>query len=304
MKASIILPVYNAESTIADSIRSIIEQSFQDFELIIINDGSTDRSEDIINSFDDSRILYTQNTSNQGLIYTLNLGLRKSKGEYIARMDADDIALKDRLLKQVQYMDNNQSCIACGTQLEYFGTTQIHSNSPIYHSSDSECKAYLILNPCFAHPSVILRSKMLKDNNIYYNEKYKYVEDYKFWIDLSDYGTFHNLPEALLKYRISATQITSNNNELQNENAKLCRREYIKKHLSIEIPEKITYEYVKEIRKSYKNEKYLLEVLCFSLDKYTFKFFLYYIANISLGYNLNTNWRLLKRFVRKYNKLL
>ena len=105
MKVSILLPVYNSETTIQETIDSILCQTYSDFELVIINDGSSDKSEQIIGQYSDKRIRYYKNEQNKGLIYTLNRGLDLCNGEYIARIDADDIMLPTRLEKQTNYMD-------------------------------------------------------------------------------------------------------------------------------------------------------------------------------------------------------
>src|SRR4249919_3825300 len=105
---SVILPAYNCEKYIAKAIESVLHQTFTDLELIIINDGSTDRTEEIIRSFSDPRILYQVNNTNKGLVFTLNKGIDIAKGGYIARMDGDDICHPERLAKQKTFLDQNQ----------------------------------------------------------------------------------------------------------------------------------------------------------------------------------------------------
>ena len=301
---SVIIPFFNAESTLLEAVNSILDQSYEKLEIIIINDGSTDKSEQIIQSLNDDRIIYIKNEKNQGLIKTLNIGFENSTGQYIARMDADDISLKDRISKQVQYMEKNKSCVACGTKINYFGEKINRFLSPLYYTTDRECKESLMIYPCFAHPSIILKTEIIKNNNIRYNENYKFVEDYKLWIDLCDYGTFYNIPEELLNYRVSQTQTTSSSNILQFENAKKCRREYIQKCLSITIPDVITYGYIKEMHKRYKHQKIFLETLYLSIDEYSISFLFFYILNILFRYRLSTNYRIVKRFFTKTKSIL
>jgi glycosyltransferase involved in cell wall biosynthesis len=106
---SIVLPAYNCEAFLTEAIESILNQTLKDFELIIINDGSTDKTEDVVKSFSDARIIYLKNETNSGLVYTLNKGIDIAKGKYIARMDGDDISLPTRLAKQKAILDENPS---------------------------------------------------------------------------------------------------------------------------------------------------------------------------------------------------
>src|SRR5215218_8009066 len=107
-QVSVILPVYNGEAYLQEAVDSILAQTFTDFELLIINDGSTDDSERIIDSYKDSRVKHLKNEQNRGLIFSLNRGVEAAKGAYIARMDADDVALPERLEKQMQYLKQNK----------------------------------------------------------------------------------------------------------------------------------------------------------------------------------------------------
>jgi glycosyltransferase involved in cell wall biosynthesis len=107
VKISILMPVYNGEKYLREAIDSILNQTFTDFEFLIVDDGSTDNSVEIINSYQNSRINLVKNDKNEGLVYTLNRGLSLAKGEYIARMDCDDISLPERLKKQIDFLDSN-----------------------------------------------------------------------------------------------------------------------------------------------------------------------------------------------------
>ena len=119
-KATVLMPVYNAEKYVAEAIDSILNQTFNDFEFLIINDGSTDNSLDIIKSYDDPRITIINNETNLGLSHTLNKGIELARGEYIIRMDADDISLSIRLEKQIEFMDSNQHIGICGSWIQTF----------------------------------------------------------------------------------------------------------------------------------------------------------------------------------------
>ena len=121
MKATVLMPVFNGEKHLNEAINSILSQSFQDFEFLIIDDGSTDHSKKIIRSYQDKRIRFIENDRNLQLSRTLNRGIQLAKGEYILRMDADDISFPNRLEKQIQFMDQNLEIIASGSSLKLMG---------------------------------------------------------------------------------------------------------------------------------------------------------------------------------------
>ena len=121
---SIVMPVYNCENYLHEAIKSILEQTYTDFEFIIINDGSEDNSEDIILSYADPRIIYIKNDKNMKIVKTLNKGISLSRGKYIARMDADDICYRDRLEKQLSFMEKHKDIDLCGSYAQNFGTRE------------------------------------------------------------------------------------------------------------------------------------------------------------------------------------
>ncbi|ALU28045.1 glycosyltransferase [Myroides odoratimimus] len=199
---SVILPVYNGEKYVKSAIDSILNQSFEDFELIIINDGSNDGTLSILNSFKDKR-LNVISQENKGLIYSLNYGISLAKGKYIARMDADDIADVDRFENQVYFLDHNSDYIICGSQkVQYF-----HDDpAEIFHQSnlpidDIDIKTYLFFNSPFAHPSVMFRNSESLGVELKYDENFKYAEDYYLWVNLLSKGKGKNLKSSRLKYR-------------------------------------------------------------------------------------------------------
>lgn len=224
VKISVLMPVYNAELYIRQAIDSILNQTFTDFEFIIINDGSTDKSEDIIQEYVDSRIKYVKNDINRGLIYTLNKGLHLAKGKYIARMDADDISKPERFNKQFTFMEKNQDVTLLGTAFEYINTPYI-----IVHPPDNELmRIRLFKNIVFLHPSLMLRKSDIDKYSLCYKDLYKSAEDYKLGIDLSINGLkMSNLIEPLLEYRQHEAQISSAKRIEQETTANLIRKEYI-----------------------------------------------------------------------------
>ena len=301
---SVVLPVYNAQLTVSEAISSLLVQTFSDFELIIINDGSSDSSEDIILSYADARIRYYSNKVNCGLIYTLNLGIELARGKYIARMDADDISFPKRFEKQLSILENNENIIVCGTKIEYFGIKKWKSPFVVFEQS-TDLKEWLLRESCFAHPTVMIRKDVLINNNIRYNQSYFHAEDYKLWIDLSNYGDFYNIPEVLLKYRLSSTQVTQSGNSIQQNNARKCRREYLSQLFpDLEIGY-VNINLILLVEKKKYDKKYLKELLYLSCEKYNFRLFFHYITSFDwMQISALTNMAILKRFCGRLNPLL
>ncbi|WP_103567464.1 glycosyltransferase family 2 protein [Campylobacter concisus] len=205
---SVVMSVYNAEKYLDDAIQSILKQTYKNFEFVIINDGSNDRSLEIIKKYkneDDHIILISR--ENRGLISSLNEGIAKARGEYIARMDADDISLPFRIEKQLQVMEHDKNIVVCGSWINIFGEN-INEKVARYFEHDKQIKANLLVSCCFAHPSVMIRKDALTNNNILYDERFKNAEDYYLWTQLAKVGKFYNIPEILLKYRFLETSIT------------------------------------------------------------------------------------------------
>jgi glycosyltransferase involved in cell wall biosynthesis len=204
---TVVMSVYNGASFLKESVMSILNQSFKDFEFIIINDGSTDNSLDILNEFQDTRIKIIDNVKNKGLIYSLNLGLKEAKGDYIVRMDADDISLPTRIEKQVFFMQKHPEVGICGSYIESFGEN-IKKKVLKYPLNYEMNEAQLLFSPCVGHPSVIMRQSIISKFNLYYESQYKNVEDYAYWIKALKYTKISNIPQVLLKYRVLSTSIT------------------------------------------------------------------------------------------------
>jgi len=200
------MAVYNGERYLKESISSILKQTYKDFEFLIIDDGSSDSTSEIIKSFDDPRIIAIKNTNNIGLSRSLNKGIKLSKGKYIARMDADDISLPERLKKQVDFMEEYQEIGVCGTWLRTTGSKKNNiRKSPINHE---EICAYMFWDSPIWHPTAMIRKKVLTDNDLYYDESISKAQDYKLWTDLSNITKLANIPEVLLLYRIHNKQIS------------------------------------------------------------------------------------------------
>lgn len=202
-KISVVMSVYNGEKYLRESIESILQQTFSDFEFIIINDGSTDQTKEILEFYKDSRIRLIHQ-GNKGLTKSLNKGIKLAKGEYIARQDADDISYPKRFEKQIAYMASNADIALCGTWVKIFGTLDTEWHYPLSHDEIS-CK-HLFENS-LAHSSVIIRNSIIKKHNLFYDETLKTSQDYDLWVRISQNHRIANLNELLLKHRLHETNV-------------------------------------------------------------------------------------------------
>jgi glycosyltransferase involved in cell wall biosynthesis len=231
---SVLLPVYNAEKYLNEAINSILFQTFTNFELIIINDGSSDRSEEIIFSFSDDRINYIKNETNLGLIETLNKGISLSKGKYLARMDNDDISMPERLEKQVAFMESNPEVGVLGTSfynINKFGEIESKTIFPVSHSL--LCWSLCFFSP-IAHPTVMFRRDVVINANGY-NLEMLHCEDYDLWHRLSNKTRLANLPELLFKLRKHETNSSLIFSEIQLKNSIVISQKMISRLIENEI---------------------------------------------------------------------
>lgn len=207
---TVLLPVYNAADFLAQTIESILAQTFTDFELLLINDGSTDKSVSIAESFTDSRIRLVHNEKNIGLIATLNKGAVLARGRYIARMDADDIALPQRLEKQVAFLDANAGVDAVAALVDFINTDSEvtgHWDTDRLAVAEADISRIMPGTNCIAHPSVMIRTEALR--KFLYSAAQKGAEDYDLWLRMLAAGKrIAKLPEVLLHYRIHTASIT------------------------------------------------------------------------------------------------
>ena len=246
---SVLMPVYNGEKYLKEAIDSILNQTYNNFEFIIINDGSTDRSEEIILSFSDSRIVYVKNPENYRLIKTLNLGFSMAKGRYIARMDADDVSHPDRLLIQVDFLDHNQDYGLVGT-----GVNLLNSDKKqlLYHTDHASLKFALAFYCPFIHPSIMIRRDVLEGMDVVFDNQYLHAEDCELWTRLAFKTKMANIPEYLLDYRIHDAQISSQHSDFQTDLATKIRRKYLSEFFGDAVND---YDYVFKL----------------NIEKYTFK---------------------------------
>ncbi len=222
---SVILPVYNAAEYLQEAVTSILQQSYSHFELVLINDGSTDNSEKICLAFKDARIVYIKNETNLGLIATLNKGISIAKGTYIARMDADDVALPNRFKEQIEVFQRYSDALIVSS--DYYSLNGTKKIKVFNRNLSDEMKASLLFATCFCHPTVMIKNEFAK-LNVWYDATSKHVEDYKLWMDLSFHGKFYNVATPLLLYRSHSQQVSALYNETQLKNSNFLRENYLK----------------------------------------------------------------------------
>lgn len=311
------MSVYNGEEFLDKAIISILNQSYKDFEFLIIDDGSTDTTSEIINRFKqkDERIRLFRNDINKGLIYSLNTGLQLINSDYIVRMDCDDISLPGRLEKQIRFMDSNPSIGVSGSSLLNINKSGT-KRKWIPPSSHEDIKCLLLFNSSLFHPTVIIRRNALNNLNFKYDANYLYAEDYKLWTTLSQHVRLHNLKNVLLIRKREKESIGVRFNEKQKYISDQIRKEYLTELGFAFSPESLNYHnkianYEREKSKQFiiSSEEWLLDLLsqntrlkCF--DHTSFRTLLSYRwYHICKNYTHDKSW-LWKRFwLSKLNPL-
>ena len=205
------MSVFNGEKYLKSAVESVLSQSLKDFEFIIINDGSTDKSLDILKEFQrqDKRIKLISR-ENKGLVYSLNEGVKMAQGEYIARLDADDISSSNRLARQLKYAQDNGLAV-CGTWAEAIDNEGNKVKAMDYPPPGEKIKLYALRHNPFIHSSVMFRKDVFEKVGGYRNF-FKHAEDYELWTRIVFKYKTDNMPEVLLKYRLHKDQITEKNN--------------------------------------------------------------------------------------------
>ena len=226
-KVSVILPAFNAAAHLGKAIDSILSQSFNDFELIIINDGSTDNTLEVLAKCGDPRIkVITQ--ENLGLPKALNQGLAIARGPYIARQDADDISLPTRLEKQVQFLDQNPEYGLIGTWSQIMTPAGLTDRQHLHPTSNGQIQVQLLMNNQFVHSSVMFRASCLKTTGQYSEDPEHFPpEDYDLWLKIAKHFMVANLPEVLLQYLEEPNSISRTKLELINTRAALMSEQAI-----------------------------------------------------------------------------
>lgn len=230
---SVLMPAYNCEAYVLEAVSSMLSQSFSDFELLVIDDGSTDSTRKLLESVHDSRLRLVSNERNIGLIGTLNRGLELAVGRYVARMDADDISAPERLEKQVQYLEANPDVHVLGSMVNLINEQgKAFGAISGYPKNADEIHRYLLRECCLIHPSVMFR----KDTVLAaggYSASARHAEDYDLWLRLSDHHKIANLPDKLVSYRMHRNQVSIRNLVTQHHVAQSCRMAALKRRSAL-----------------------------------------------------------------------
>lgn len=221
---SVCIAVYNRENFIKAAIESVLEQTYQNFEIIIIDDGSTDNTVSVVNGIQDVRIKLFKNDKNRGVVYTRNRYLDIAQGDYIAILDSDDCWLPNKLEQQITFFNNNLEYGICGTN-----AIRKYSDSKEdvwkYPSTDVGIRVRLFWGSAMIHSSIILKKSILVENDIKYSVKLKQAEDYDLIRQVMSVSKGYNINETLVIYNVHESQFTSEAKEEQvNESFKVAQR--------------------------------------------------------------------------------
>lgn len=222
-QVSIILPVHNGETDLPGALQSVFGQSFSDWELIIVNDGSTDGTSSIIGDFQkrDSRITRIDHPQNLGLVQSLNDAVAASRGEFLARLDADDLwSDGQKLAEQVGFLTGHGDYNLVGTWAKVVSTGGMKLYNFRPPASDQKIRQEILLHNCFVHSGIMVRKFALQAAGGYQAAD-RHVEDYALWLRLGRLGKFANLPRVLVSYRVNEQGITQTKNREQVRN--VCR---------------------------------------------------------------------------------
>jgi glycosyltransferase involved in cell wall biosynthesis len=200
-EVSVVMAVFNQERFVAEAVDSVLKQSFTDFELIIIDDGSTDTTTEILDGYDDPRIVRHRNDDNLGLTRSLNRGLRVARGDFIARQDADDISLPLRLEKQIAFLRDRSDVGLVGCACVRIDREGKERGFYRPRSSDIQIRWVSLLTNPFAHPTVFFRSRLLTEHGLHYDESLETTQDYDLWLRMLERARGANISEALMLYR-------------------------------------------------------------------------------------------------------
>jgi glycosyltransferase involved in cell wall biosynthesis len=229
-KISVVMPVYNGEQYLREAVQSVLDQSFSDFEFVIINDASTDNTGEILSEFarQDERIIILQNQENLGLTGSLNKGIDRARGEYIARQDADDISLPERFKKQVALLDSNPEVVLVSCNIEKINTEGKPLGIMKRSCSDRLVSWYLLFyNRVSGHSQVMFRRKTVNALGGY-SKKYPYCEDYELWCRMAGVGIVKILPEVLIQQRFHPSSVSAKKQAEQKQDVLELARSNIK----------------------------------------------------------------------------
>jgi glycosyltransferase involved in cell wall biosynthesis len=204
---TVFMAVFNGEHYLTEAINSVLNQTFADFELLVIDDGSTDDSTAIIGKFNDPRIRLLRNDANIGIFKTRNRGIREARGRYFATLDADDIACPDRLDKQVRFMEDHPGCMVCGGMARFIDAQSKVTGNFVPPAGMNLLPAYLFFACCFINSATIIRTEIFRDYG--YNDGFEIAEDYDLFNRIAERYPVANISDFVVYYRVHGSNITS-----------------------------------------------------------------------------------------------
>lgn len=214
---SVIIPLYNSEDLIGETLSSLINQSYTDFEVILVDDYSTDNTLSVVKTFMRSSTIkfkLFQNTNKKSLSNTMNIGLSKATGKFIAYSDHDDLSLPDRFRRQVCFLEKHKGIGVCGTWMKEFGQGSDTWKYPFDHN---DLVALSLLQSPIANPTAMYRRELLWKNGITYDQRYDFAQDFAFWLDMSEVTRLQVIPEILIMYRVHSGNASTTRRQAQYE---------------------------------------------------------------------------------------
>lgn len=215
-----VLPVFNGEKYLSAAVSSVLEQTCSDFELVVVDDGSTDRTGEILAAIADPRLRVIRHPRNCGLVAALNEGIRNSGGEFVARMDADDLCHPSRFAKQVAFMEAHPNVSICGTWFRTFGAKDAYVRSPV---APEHIRARLFFGWAVGHPTLMIRRAFLERSGLGFDEAFRHCEDYDLLERAAGFGQIACLPDFLVSYRIHDAQVSAIRARQMSEKADCVR---------------------------------------------------------------------------------
>ena len=237
-RITILMPVYNGEKYLRETMDSVLAQTYTNFIFLIINDGSTDSTRDIVLSYQDDRIHLVDNEHNMGLVDTLNKGIGLVKTEFLARLDADDLWDKTKLEKQIAVLDARPEVGLCGTSIHKFG---IINGDMIFPVDNEGLKVGFLFYCMMSHPSVVYRMSMLRETGLLYKKEAFPAEDYKMWVDILQVSQIYNIPEPLVMYRQHENQICQEKRDVQRGKTEAVQEELFRRIYPDASPEEVDF---------------------------------------------------------------
>lgn len=327
---SVLVPVFNAEKYVAENIQAIMKQTYQNLEILMINDGSTDHTGEILNHFSqlDRRIKVIHNTQNLGLIKTLNKGVQHAQGKYIARTDADDINPEYWIDCIVQKMEQSPEIMACGGGVTTLFTRHGNLGQLGKHVLDNQVISKpleheqiirsLVFECAIHHPTVLIRKEVFSKYGLTYDERYPHAEDYKLWLEISKIGKLANIEQSCVYYRIHDNQVSSKYHLIQNLTASKIRLEAAETFLrsvGIEMAlRELVYAKVVDCHKHIVSQwhqlneadqvlvREIIYKLYLSLDQYSYKDLVHFVLKHPMKqmFTKQQKRKIIKKFIHPY----